>query len=52
LDKLPLDESQRNQLSKRIAKFTAQAVREDRVRRMPNDSLAKLADVILNGRPA
>lgn len=52
IDRLSLSEQQRLDLSKRIAKFSAQAVREDRVHRMPHDSLAKLCDVVLNGRPA
>jgi hypothetical protein len=52
LHELPLTTDQRTLLSKRIAKFTAQAVREDRVHRMPYDSLAKICDVVINGRPA
>ena len=42
---LPLEEGQREQLAKRIATFTASAVREDRVHRHTHDALAKLANV-------
>ena len=52
LDTLPLDAEQRRELSSKVAKFTAMAVREDRVKRMPHDTLAKLCDVVFNGRPA
>lgn len=52
LGTLPLDAGQRLQVSKLVARFTAAAVREDRVQRNTQDSLAKLADVFFNGRRA
>lgn len=39
-------------LSVLIARFTAQAVRDDRIHRKTGNDLARLFDVILNGRPA
>lgn len=52
LEKLPLSGEQRRDLSKGIAKFTAMAVREDRVHRNTTDMLVKLCDVFFNGRQA
>jgi hypothetical protein len=52
VERLPLDDLSRKDLSKKIAKFTATAVREDRVHRHTTDALAKLADVFFNGRSA
>jgi hypothetical protein len=52
VDSLPLADIQRKALSNKIAKFTASAVREDRVHRHTTDALAKLADVFFNGRRA
>jgi hypothetical protein len=52
MEKLPLTAEQKQNLSKGIAKFTAAAVREDRVHRRTHDALAKLCDVVFNGRPA
>lgn len=52
LDAIPLSQVERVALSKGIAKFTAMAVREDRVHRNTTDMLVKLCDVFFNGRPA
>lgn len=52
LDALPLAQNERLEISKLVGKFTAQAVRADRVHRHPHDSLIKLVDVFFNGRPA
>lgn len=52
LGTLPLNGGQRLAMSKLIARFTAAAVREDRVHRNTTDALAKLADVFFNGRRA
>lgn len=42
----------REELSHQIAKFTASAIRDDRVNRWPTSSFVKLVDVFFNGRPA
>jgi hypothetical protein len=52
LDNLPLSDSERREISTLVGKFTAQAVRDDRVHRHTHDSLAKLVDVFFNRRPA
>lgn len=52
LDKLNLTDEQKLEVSHRVAKLAASAVRDDRVYRKPYDSLAKLCDVVFNGRPA
>lgn len=52
LDKYIANPAIKRETSALIAKFTAQVVRADRVHRRPTDSLAKLVDVLFNGRPA
>lgn len=52
LDKYIANPQTKRETSALIAKFTAANVRDDRVHRKPYDSLAKLADVFFNGRPA
>jgi hypothetical protein len=49
---LPLSEGDRAVVAKRIASFTAAAVREDRVHRHTHDALAKLANVFAAGPTA
>lgn len=52
LERVVVMGSDRRELSKLIAKFTAANVRDDRVHRKPYDALAKFADVFFNHRPA
>jgi hypothetical protein len=49
---LPIAPAVRKELSSKIARFAAAAVRQDRNHRYTSDSLAKLVDVFFNGRQA
>ena len=52
IEKATHNPATQKELSRLIAKFTAQSVRHDRVYRSSNETILKLADILFNGRPA